>query len=1136
MSGLVCLVILSLFSAGSLNAAARHEVRLGIQTVWGEEVARRMWQPTVDYLNRQLPQYRFTLQPLTLQQTDSAVRNEEIDFITTNPSNYIELEAAYGISRLLTLNKLRQGVPSTRFGAVIFTHADNQDIRSLYDLRGKSFMAVQETAFGGFQMAWRELKQRGIDPFKDFLPLEFSGFPQDKVVYAVRDKKVTAGTVRTDTLERMAREGLINIGQFRILAQKTTGDFPFLHSTQLYPEWPFAKLAHTPQELAKQITMALLGLSRNSQAAKAAKSTGWTVPMDYYPVRELMKELNVGPYRHSGRVTLKAVLGKYWWLLAIMILSIAPPVLAYIKQLRKKVRINLKLAEEEAEWNHALHFLDEPICMVDLDDRLIRANKAYYRSRNTSPGEAIGEKVDRFCHPANLATPCPVCQAREARLDTVITLETDDPANINGIPLEISINLIRDKKNRPIAIIQGMRDLSHIRKAETTIRQSETRLRGLLNSTPDPLLIVNEQGMITMSNHVFEKQFGYSPEEMIGVNVDRLVPDARRIKHAELRKDYMKHPVARSKRFGVSLECLHKDGRSIPVEISLSPVATEEGTLITVAVRDITARLESERELLRLASFPEHSPIPIIELRDSGELTYTNPIARRLFPELDQSGGKHVLLQEILSLKTDLICSDNELMRDIEINGTFYEQKITYDPQQGLLRIYFWDITKIRDMTRQMAYQATHDSLTRLINRAEFEYRLEQALQSVEHENKQHVLCYMDLDQFKIINDTCGHIAGDELLKQISSLLLSKLRESDTLARLGGDEFGLLLTGCPVNMARTIAEKLRLCVESYRFTWQDKNFKIGMSIGLVPILEKGLTVSELLSAADTACYIAKEHGRNRIHTYNPHDSLSVKHTSEMNWVHRIHKALEENRLELFGQQILNLSNHSHLYYEVLIRMRGEEGEIIPPLAFLPAAERYGLMAQIDKYVIQHALQAFSASELRNVHLSINLSGQTLSDHNIMNFIINRIDNFDFDASRLTFEVTETAMVANLSDAIRFISTLKGLGCRFALDDFGSGFSSFAYLKNLPVDIIKIDGGFVRDMVTNPVNSVMVESMIYIGHNMNLKTVAEFVENHETLNALKEMGIDYAQGYGIAHPIALMELHSIVSSGKAKYKA
>lgn len=1117
------------------SISAKQEIRIGVQTIWGKQVSQKMWQPTIDYLNQHQTEYRFSLHILKLSETESAVRDKQIDFIATNPGNYVELEASHDITRLLTLNKLRQGIPSTQFGAVIFVRADNKEIKSIYDLRGKSFAGVTETAFGGFQMAWRELKSHGIDPFKDFMPLSFSGFPQDNVVYAVRDKKVAAGTVRTDTLERMAREGLINLGQYRILGKKSSTDFPFLHSTPLYPEWPLAKLKHTSPALAKLITSSLLNMPDNSPAARAIQSVGWTVPLNYHPVRELMQELTIGPYRYTAKLTLKLVFKKYWWLVIIIFASIAPPLVAYIKQLQKKVRSNFQLAREEAEWNHALDFIDEPICMVDLKDRLIRANNAYYKVMKTTPGQAIGEDISLYCHTNTNSDSCPICQARKSKIDTIVTLEVDDPYNKNNFPVEASINLIHDKSNDPIAVIQSLRDLSHVRKAEAAIRQSESRMRGLLNATPDPLLIVNEQGIITLANRIFEQQFGYKTNETIGKNVDYLVPNATQINHTALRKAYMQNATARPKLFGLALHCLHKDGRSIPVEISLSPVKTDEGTLIAVALRDITARLEIEKELSRLASFPEQSPIPIIEFRSNGELTYVNPLANKLFADIDNETDKHVLLQNTLSLKRELTDNDNELIRDIEINGITYEQKITYDPLLGLIRIYFWDITKLRDMTRQMTYQATHDSLTRLINRGEFEFQLEQALHSVEHENKQHVLCYMDLDQFKIVNDTCGHIAGDELLKQISTLLLSSLRESDTLARLGGDEFGLLLIGCPVNTARTIAEKLRSSVEDYRFTWQDKNFKIGISIGLVPILEKSMTVSKLLSAADTACYIAKERGRNRIHTYNPEETLSAKHTSEMNWVHRIHKALEEERLILYCQQILNIANPSQLYYEILIRMRGEDGEIIPPLAFLPAAERYGLIAHIDKYVIDHTLKAFSAPELRNVDLSINLSGQTLSDHNIMNFIISTINEYNFDAERLTFEVTETAMVANLTDAIRFISTLKGLGCRFALDDFGSGFSSFAYLKNLPVDIIKIDGSFVRDMLTDPINAVMVESMIYIGHNMNLKTVAEFVENVDILNALQVLGIDYVQGYGIAHPIALTELQSIVSIGKTKRK-
>ena len=1133
----ICLVIIfSILFPWSIPADAKQAVRIGALSIWGTQKTHQMWQPTVDYLNKELTNYRFSLRILSLAETGAAVQNKEIDFISTNPGNYIELETAYGVTRLVTLNKRRQGTSSPHFGAVIFTRADNKEIKTLYDLRGRSFIAVKQTAFGGFQMAWRELKQHGIDPFKDFMPLSFSGFPQDNVVYAVRDKRVAAGTVRTDTLERMAKENLINLREFKIIGKKSHTNFPFLHSTPLYPEWPFAKLAHTPLKLAKQITGSLLKLPENSVAAQAIQSSGWTVPLSYQPVRELMQELQIGPFHNSARLSLLLLIKKYWWLLIIIFSSTAPLLIAYIKRLKNKAQFNLRLAREEAEWNHALDFLDEPICMVDFQDRLIRANKAYYENMSTTPGQAIGEKIGKFCHPSNTAEICPVCRARKDKKDSVITLEAGDQANKNHFPVEISINIIHDKNDMPIALIQSIRDLTHIRNADLVIRQNESRMRGLLDATPDPLLIINEQGIVILVNRMFEKQFGYQADELIGKNIDLLVPEADKINHLELSKKYMQQPTARPKIPSLSLYCLHQDGHSIPVEISLSPAETEEGTLITVALRDISARLEADKELNRLASFPEHSPIPIIEFRSNGELTYLNPIARKLFPDLEKAGGKHFLLQDILSLRNELSNNQNELIRDIEINGAIYEQKVTYNPQQSLIRIYFWDITKIRDMTRQMAYQATHDSLTRLINRTEFEFRLEQALQSVEHENKQHVLCYMDLDQFKIVNDTCGHIAGDEMLKQISSLLLSNLRESDTLARLGGDEFGLLLTGCPVNTARTIAEKLRNSVEDYRFSWQDKNFKVGISIGLVPILEKGLTVSELLSAADTACYIAKEHGRNRVHTYNPKDRLSAKHTNEMNWVHRIHKALEEDRLLLYCQQILCLENPSHLYYEILIRMRGENSEIIPPLAFLPAAERYGLIAQIDKQVIEKTIKSFSVPELANIHLSLNLSGQTLSDHNIMNFILNTIEKYQFDATRLTFEVTETAMVANLSDALRFISTLKGLGCRFALDDFGSGFSSFAYLKNLPVDIIKIDGGFVRDLITDPINAVMVESMIYIGHNMKLQTVAEFVENVDILNALQEMGIDYVQGYGIAHPIAMSELQSIVSSGKAQKKA
>ena len=1102
---------------------AQTKVRVGVQKVWGEQAARRMWQPSIDYLNQHITSHHFTLVPLSLRQTRSAIAQQEIDFITTNPENYIGLEASHGISRLLTLVKLHQGIPSSRFGAVILTRRDRNDINKLADLRGKSFMAVSETAFGGFQMAWLELKRHRIDPFKDFSSFKFSGFPQDKVIHAIANKEVDAGTVRTDTLEHMAHAGLIKLADFKVLARKTSPGFPFAHSTPLYPEWPLASLKHTPADLAKAVAVALLNMPSHSTAAQAASSHGWTVPLDYHTVRELMQELKLGPFSHASQLTLKTVFIKFWWVFLLFLMLICPPTIAYVKALQLRIKKYQDYATTESDWNNALNFLDEPFCMVDLDDRLLRANHAFYKKIGHQAEHAIGQSVALFFHAPGEEQHCKICQARKERRDAVIIMETDDPLNKNGEPVEIRVNVVRDNNNQATAIIQGFRSLAQIRQAETALRENEIRLRSILDATPDPLLIANEQGKITLINREFENCYGYTREEVVGKKLEYLVPDSVKLNHVNLRNQYMHNPVTRPKVQSPGLFCMHKSGRKVPVEISLSPLTTDEGLFVTAAIRDISVRLEAEKELRRLASFAQKSPLPIIELTTSGEISYLNPLAEKLFPNLEAEGLNLVLIQQFDTLLAQLQKNNNELSRSVEINGAAYDQKITYEEEQELIRIYFWDTTRIRDMRREMAYQASHDSLTNLFNRQEFEFRLQQALETVEYENKKHVLCYIDIDQFKIINDTCGHTIGDELIKQISTVIMSNLRESDILARLGGDEFGLLLMGCPVDNAHHIAEKIRASIEAFRFYLDSKNYKFTISIGMVPISEKGLTANDVLAAADTACYIAKESGRNNIHIYNPNDATSTRHSKEMSLVNEIHAALDENRFELYAQEVLNPLDEKKTFYEILLRMREPGGELITPLAFLPAAERYGLMLLIDKWVIQNTMHTFCSAEFQDINVSINLSGQTLSDENILNYIIRLFGETGFDSQRLIFEVTETAMVANFTAALRFITTLKSTGCRFALDDFGSGFSSFAYLKNLPVDLIKIDGLFIRDINHDFVNAALVESFIQIGQRLNLATVAEFVENEVILNTIKPMGIDYVQGYAIGYPMPIEEL-------------
>jgi len=450
----------------------------------------------------------------------------------------------------------------------------------------------------------------------------------------------------------------------------------------------------------------------------------------------------------------------------------------------------------------------------------------------------------------------------------------------------------------------------------------------------------------------------------------------------------------------------------------------------------------------------------------------------------------------------------------------------------GLI-VIFRDVTETRALASQLTHQATHDTLTGLVNRREFEIRLEHAFLNVRADNIEYALCFMDLDQFKLINDTCGHNAGDELLRQISTILQQCVRRTDTLARLGGDEFGVLLEACSLQKAEQIAHILLRAINDFRFSWRGQSFDIGVSIGVAPITALTANISELLSAADTACYLAKDKGRNRIHIYHPEDSELEQHRGEVQWVQHINEALEEDNFILYYQPIVSLNKVApeSTHYEILLRMMNDIGDLIPPMAFIPAAERYKLMPLIDQWVINEALK-----QINNIYetsgyvykpcvFTLNVSGQSLSANNFANFILKKISEYEIEPSALCFEITETAAIANMSSAIDFINTLKKAGCLFALDDFGSGLSSFSYLKTLPVDYLKIDGSFVRDICDDNTDRAFVESITQIAHVMDIKTIAEFVEGHEILDELRHIGVDYAQGYYISTPAPLSLLQT-----------
>ena len=452
---------------------------------------------------------------------------------------------------------------------------------------------------------------------------------------------------------------------------------------------------------------------------------------------------------------------------------------------------------------------------------------------------------------------------------------------------------------------------------------------------------------------------------------------------------------------------------------------------------------------------------------------------------------------------------------------------ISNENQQHNFLLVCEDITETHRLNEEIAYQASHDALTGLVNRSEFDLILQLAVNDSSQDSSEHALCYLDLDQFKVVNDTSGHMAGDELLRQLGDVLIQHIRKGDVLARLGGDEFGILMRHCSLDAASVACEKLRNCIRDFQFGWEDRSFSVGVSIGISAINSASGNAVDILKEADAACYAAKERGRNRVHIFRLDDEELASRQGEMQWVEKIQHGLDHDMFLLYGQLIVPIvEEEDGVHFETLVRYKDENGRVIPPGAFLPAAERYNMAVALDKWVIGHLFEWLSENPQFLETLSkcsVNLSGLSLSDESMLEFITGVFNQYAIPTNKICFEITETAAIGNLTYATKFINQLREQGSSFSLDDFGSGLSSFAYLKNLPVDYLKIDGLFVKDILEDKVDLAMVKSINEVGHVMGKKTIAEFVENKQIFDVLHKLGVDYAQGYGIAKPVPLDDL-------------
>ena len=686
------------------------------------------------------------------------------------------------------------------------------------------------------------------------------------------------------------------------------------------------------------------------------------------------------------------------------------------------------------------------------------------------------------------------------------------------------------------------------RLSEQALRSSEAKFRGLFESIAEGVYQSTRDGRLLSVNPAFVSILGYgSAEELYA-----LPSVAMLYWNPADRAEFMRRVESEGEIRNAEFRMRTKDGQQVVVleNARAVPDAGEriigyEGTIADITERKRAEQAifaEKERAQVTLQSIGD----AVISTDAEGRIEYINPVAESLTAwSLAEARGRPIgdvlnLVNEITRepIENPLVCAlgrgESGPSADHSVLITRSGQEVAIQEsaapicdRQGRVIgavIVFHDVTKERRLKRALSYQASHDALTGLINRREFDNRLHAAVLSAQRGEGSYALLYIDLDQFKVVNDTCGHQAGDRLLRDVTGLLQARVRASDTIARLGGDEFGVLLEGCTPEQSARIADGVRQAIRDYKFVWGATTLAVGASVGVVQISVDTESVAAVMSAADIACYAAKDEGRNRVHVYEA-DGVSHRHR-EMHWVARVTRAAEENRLELFFQPIVRIGADSPpTFHELTIRLRDDDGRLVPPSEFIPAAERYNVMSTIDRWVVARAVELLKHRREAGVSLpllAVNLSGTSLNEQAFAEFVLQTVGDPEI-ASALCFEITETAAVTSLSNVTFFMRELKARGCKFALDDFGTGLSSFMYLKTLPVDYLKIDGQFISQIATDAVDRSMVEAISKVGRALGIATVAEWVESEAVLEELKRIGVDFAQGYYMARPMPLAQL-------------
>ena len=887
---------------------AAETVKIGVLAKRGDAKAIKKWGPTAEYLSNTVDSYQFEIVPLDFDEIESAITQQKISFILTNPTMYVDLEHNYTIRRLLTLKNRILNQPQTRFSGVILTHKDNNKIFKIDDLKGRSFAAVKYSSLGGFQMAWGVMHDHQIDPFKDLKSLQYLN-THDAVVKAVLSGEFEAGTVRSDTLERMAAEGLINLDQIRVINQQFAdpdNPYPFLRSTPLYPEWPFASLKSTPAELTEAVTISLLLMPEDSAAAIESNSLGWGIPLNYQPVHKLLKKLNIGPYKNFNKITLKKVFFKYWYLilLGVFALIILSAILIYFNKLNKSLRhsksaldrahnelehrvdertrelsesnIHLEqeidkniqtqraLAESEKFTHLILSAITEGVYGIDTAGIITFTNRATEEMLGYEGDELIGTSIQKTVH-HSLAddTPlaikdCPVYQV----INSGQSLSGDDQtywrSDNSHFPIEYNANPIFNR-GELIGAVVNFRDISARKQQEASLK----RLSAAVEQSPVSVIITDTDGLIEYANPKFCEVTGYELAEVLGLNPNILSSGHQ----SELFYKNLWKTIKAGKQWSGELKNRRRNGDLFWESVTIAPISDNSGAIINfLAIKeDITEKKQAEEIIFR---------------------------------------------------------------------------------------------------------QANYDSLTELPNRILFRVQLEDILSAAQRQNTQAAVLMVDLDRFKQINDTLGHNFGDLLLKQAAERMLAYLRQSDTLARVGGDEFIVVLAQSKQPDAAEIVSAKMIASLSLPFKLDGHEAFVSASIGIAIYPDDSDKVDKLIQHADTAMYQAKDAGRSNFKFYLPEMNRKVQ--EHLSIEQALHYAIEHQEFWVEYQPIVDISRRCITGAEALLRWHSNSLGRVTPDRFIPVAEDTGLIVQIGKWVAETVVQQVKEWENR-FHVAINLS-------------------------------------------------------------------------------------------------------------------------------------------------------------------